>query len=140
MNDAPRQTIKEIYIGIGIYGALFMILGLIFVKPRWIYAIALIVGLILAMVLTYSIFLSLDKALDMSSDKARSHATTHSILRLVAEMIIMIIAIMIDWAAFVGVVVGMLGLKVSAYFNPLLKSFFNKKLETKLEAKHDQND
>jgi energy-converting hydrogenase Eha subunit A len=124
---SPLQTIKELYIGIAIYGGFFMILGMIFMRPRWIYALALIAGLIGAAVLAYNMYVNLDKALDMDSDKARSHTTTHAFLRLFMAAGMMVIGIMIHWSAFVGVTVGLLGLKVSAFMNPMIRKFMERR-------------
>jgi energy-converting hydrogenase Eha subunit A len=104
-----------------------MILGMIFMRPRWIYALALIAGLIGAAVLAYNMYVNLDKALDMDSDKARSHTTTHAFLRLFMAAGMMVIGIMIHWSAFVGVTVGLLGLKVSAFMNPMIRKFMERR-------------
>lgn len=123
VEDTPRQTIRELNIGIFIHGCIFMILGIIFMRPVWLYAIALVIGLIGASVLVYSMYTSLDRALNMNSDKARSFATLHAFLRLGGACALMIIGMLIDWTAFVGVAVGLIGLKVSAFLNPLIKKY-----------------
>jgi hypothetical protein len=128
---APLQTIKELYIGLVIYGSFFMILGMIFMSPRWMYALALITGIIGAAGLIYDMYVNLDKALDMDSDKARSHTTTHSFLRLFAAAGLMAIGIVIHWSAFVGVTVGLLGIKVSAFMNPWIRRLLEKREQKK---------
>jgi hypothetical protein len=104
-----------------------MILGMIFMRPRWIYALALLVGLIGAAGLAYNMYVNLDKALDMDSDKARSHTTTHAFLRLFASAGLMAVGIIIHWSAFVGVTVGLLGLKGAAFMNPAIRKVLEKR-------------
>jgi hypothetical protein len=103
-----------------------MILGMIFMRPRWMYALALIVGIIGAAGIIYNMYVNLDKALDMDSDKARSFTTAHSFLRLFAAAGLMVIGIIIHWSAFVGVTVGLMGIKVSAFMNPWIRKILDK--------------
>lgn len=124
VDASVRRTIRELNIGICIYGFVFMLLGIIFIRPIWLYVVALIIGLLGDVLLVYSMYSSLDKALDMNSNKARSFVTLHAFLRLGGVCALMIVGILIDWTAFVGVVVGLLGLKISALFNPVIKKYF----------------
>jgi small-conductance mechanosensitive channel len=127
LRKSPLQTIKELYIGLAVYGVLFMILGMIFMRPIIVYALALLVGLIGSAGLVYNMYVNLDKALDMDSEKARSHTTVHAFLRLFASAGLMVIGIMIHWSAFVGVTVGLLGLKGAAFMNPLIRKLLEKR-------------
>jgi small-conductance mechanosensitive channel len=124
---APLQTIKELYIGLIIYGIFFVILGMIFMRPIWLYALALVAGLIASAGLIYDMYVNLDKALDMDSEKARSHTTAHSFLRLFVAAGLMVIGIVIHWSAFVGITVGLLGIKVSAFMNPWIRKILEKR-------------
>ena len=123
----PKLVLQELYVGIIIYGAIFMLLGFILIKPFWIFAIALIVGLVGACLLAYSIYDTLDRALDMHAEGARKKVTLHSFLRLGGSAGAMIIAIMIHWSAFVGVTVRLLGLKSSPFFNSLIRRYIFKR-------------
>lgn len=121
-----RKVLKELYIGIGIHVVVFMIIGSIFMRPVWIYIPALIVGGLGACFQAYGIYDTLDRALELSSKGAKSFATTRSIFRLIMCMAIMIGGILIHWTAFVGVTVGLLGLKISAFMNPFVKKLIIK--------------
>jgi small-conductance mechanosensitive channel len=127
LRKSPLQTIKELYIGLAVYGVLFMILGMIFMRPIIVYALALLVGLIGSAGLVYNMYVNLDKALDMDSEKARSHTTVHAFLRLLVSAGLMVIGIMIHWSAFVGVTVGLLGLKGAAFMNPMIRKLLEKR-------------
>ena len=124
VEDASHQMIKELIIGILIHGCVFFILGIIFMRPIWLYVLSLLVGLAGACALVYNMYISLGKALDMNSNKARSYVTLYSFLRLGGACALMIIGMLIDWTAFVGVAIGLISIKVSAFLNPLIKKYF----------------
>lgn len=121
-----RRVLLELYIGIAIYVAVFMVIGAVFMRPLWLYELAIMVGGIAACLLLYHIYDCLDRALEMQSKGAKSFATSKFFLRLAARAGLMIGAILIDWAAFVGVAIGLLSPKVSAYFNPQIKKLMAK--------------
>lgn len=121
-----RKVLKELYIGIIIYACVFMIIGIIFMRPVWLYALALAVGALGACFQAYHIYDTLDRALDLSAKSAKSFASVRCIFRLVLCMALMIGGILIDWAAFVGVAVGLMGLKISAFLNPVVKKLIKR--------------
>lgn len=121
-----RKVLKELYIGIAIHACAFLLIGMFFMRPFWIYALALMVGALGACLHAYGIYDTLDRALELPEKNARSFATTRCIVRLLLCMALMVGGILIHWSAFVGITVGLLGLKISAFFNPLLKKFLTK--------------
>lgn len=120
---APKRTLRQIYVGIALHGVIFGILGIIFMRPIWMYELGLLAGLLGAMGVTYNMYTTIESALDMHPDGARKHVTLHSLLRLLGSAALMIVAILIDWTAFVGVTVGLIGLKISAFMNPFIRRF-----------------
>lgn len=120
------RVLKELYIGISVSLALFLILGIIFIRPVWIYVCALLVGGAVAALIIRDTYITLDKALDMHSKGAHHYVTTRSLVRLVVKIILMVVAIMLNWVAFVGVTVGLLSPKISAYLNPMIKKYIFK--------------
>lgn len=121
-----RKVLKELYIGIAIYAFICMIIGIIFIKPRWIYAVAIIVGAVGACLQAYNIYDSLDCALNLAPKNAKGYATSKSIQRLGMCAFLMTVAIILHTTAFVGVVIGLFGLKISAMFNPLISKLLKK--------------
>lgn len=116
-----RRVLKEIYIGIAIHEIIFMIIGAIFMRPIWIYELALLAGGIASCLMMFHVYDCLDRALDMQAKGAKSFITVRVLLRLIIRFGLMVAAIMIDWAAFVGVVVGLLAPKTAAYLNPRIR-------------------
>ncbi len=121
-----KNVLKQLYVGLAIYGLVFMVIGLIFVRPAWIFAISLVVGIGAACLVLFNMYDTLDKALLREPDKAKGYVTLHSILRLAGAAALMAIAIKISWASFVGVTVGLLGVKVSALINPFIRKYIFK--------------
>lgn len=122
----PR-ILKELYIGIGITALFFLILGIIVMRPFYIFAIGLLVGVLGACVWVYSMYDTLDRALDLSKKNAKSFVALRSILRLIIVCVVMGVAIYIHWVLFVGVTVGLLTLKISALINPYIKRYLDRK-------------
>ncbi len=134
-NNKALRVLKELYIGIAIYALIFALIGIIFMRPIWIYLLALVVGAVGAGFQAYSIYDTLDITLELSEKKAKNFAMIKSMTRLVICLVLMIVAIIIHWTAFVGVTIGLLGLKISAFMNPIIK-----KLTTKIDGVEDTLD
>lgn len=118
---AARRVLMQLYIGIGIYFAVFGVLGVIFMRPIWLFILSLFVGCAAACFIAYNMYDVLDRALELETGKAKSFVTVRSMIRLGVCLVLMAAGIMVDWVSFVGVTVGLLGLKVSAFMNPLIR-------------------
>lgn len=116
-----HKVLWQLYIGIAIYFVIFAILGLIFMRPVWIFELSLLAGCLAGCFMAYNMYDVLDRALELEARKAKGFVTLRSSLRLVICLVIMAIAIKISWVSFTGVTIGLLGLKVSAFFNPLVR-------------------
>lgn len=118
---AARKVLMQLYIGIGIYFMVFGVLGIIFMRPIWLFIISLLVGCAAACFIAYNMYDVLDRALELETGKAKSFVTIRSMIRLGICLVLMAASIMVGWVSFVGVTVGLLGLKVSAFINPLVR-------------------
>lgn len=118
---AARRVLMQLYIGIGIYFTVFGVLGVIFMRPIWLFILSLFVGCAAACFIAYNMYDVLDRALELETGKAKSFVTVRSMIRLGVCLVLMAAGIMVDWVSFVGVTVGLLGLKVSAFMNPLVR-------------------
>lgn len=116
-----RELLKQLYIGIGMSVAFFAAIGAIFMRPIWLYESSLIIGGGLACFLLYYTYDCLERALDMQPKSARAFITIRVLFRLAFRAGLLVVSIIIDWSAFVGVSIGLLSVKISAYMNPLVK-------------------
>lgn len=122
MSGKPEtRTLLELYIGVLLLGAGILLIGLIFARPMWMYALGVVAGTATAMVQLYNMYDTLDRALGAEEGKARSYITAKSMLRLILITVVMVVAYFIGFMAFVGVVLGLFTVKLSALINPWLK-------------------
>ncbi len=126
-----RKVLIELYMGIAVHVLVFMLIGAVFMRPIWIYELALLVGGAASGVMMFHVYDCLDRALDMQAKSAKSFMTVRVLLRLIIRLGLMVAGIMIHWAAFVGVVVGLLAPKTSAYLNPRIRKLLDKCRERK---------
>ena len=122
MSERPEtRTLLELYMGVLLLGTVILVIGLIFARPMWMYALGVLAGTATAMVQLYNMYDTLDRALDAEEGKARSYITAKSMLRLILIAVVMVVAYFIGFMAFVGVVLGLFTVKLSALINPWIK-------------------
>lgn len=122
MSKKPEtRTLLELYVGI-IFSCILMLgVGLIFARPVWMYLVGIIGGALGAAFQLYNMYDTIDKALSIDEGKARGYMTSKSMLRLIIAAIIMVVAYLIGSVAFIGAILGLFSLKISALINPLVK-------------------
>lgn len=122
MSQRPEtRTLLELYVGVLLLGTVILIIGLIFARPMWMYALGVVAGTATAMVQLYNMYDTLDRALSADEGKARSYITSKSMLRLILMAVVMVVAYFIGFMAFLGVVLGLFTVKLSALINPWIK-------------------
>lgn len=124
--DEGKKTFFELLTGIGVFSVLFIIIGL-FVKETQIqYYLGLIVGILLSLLLVCDMYSSLSKALWMEPGKASGYIRKKTILRLIFIIIAFLVAVLVKQINMIGVLLGALTLKFSAYIQPLTHKFSEK--------------
>lgn len=121
-------TVLDLWIGLGIYFVIFEIIGLIFVENRIPYTIGLILGCFTAAFLAWNMFVSIDQALDMSEHDAIKYTKRKSILRALVMLVVAFVGMRVLWISFPGVIIGILGLKISAFLQPYTNSHITKRI------------
>lgn len=119
--QAVRRVLKELYIGIAGCMVVFLIIGAFFVRPYWMYALALLVGTLAGVLRIYHMYDVLDQALDIGEGGAKKKVIVNSLLRMIVSAILLAGSIMISLTAFFGVTLGMIEPKLSAYLNPWIR-------------------
>ena len=122
MSKKPEtRTLLELYVGI-IFSCILMLgVGLIFARPIWMYLVGIIGGALGAAFQLYNMYDTIDKALSIDEGKARGYMTSKSMFRLIIAAVIMVVAYFIGLVAFIGAILGLFSLKISALINPLVK-------------------
>lgn len=116
-----HKVLKELYIGMGICFLVFLLLGVFLMRPYYVFVIALLVGNAGGVFRIYYMYDVLDRVLDMDREGAKKKTIIHSLLRTAISVALMVGAMFVSWTAFVGVTVGLIEPKISAYFNPQIK-------------------
>ena len=129
LNDA----LPGLILGILVYGVLVEVVGVWFVSDKIRYTTGLAIGIILACAMAVNMAVVLQDAVDIYGEsRAQSKIVGKSILRYL--IVVIVFFVMMKWnlgnpiIAFIGV----LGLKVSVYFQPFAHRFI-----TKLQGRGD---
>lgn len=112
-------TLFELCLGILIYGVIFEIALLIFTDGL-AYSIGLWIGVLLAVAGAFHMWWSLDRGLDMPEKEAVKSMGAQNIIRYVILVIVMGILMCTDFANPILAFCGYMGMKVSAYLNPVI--------------------
>ncbi len=115
------RTMLELYVGIIGVAIIMLMVGLIFARPMWMYLVGVLAGTAGAAFQLYNMYDTIDRALSVDEGKARGYMTAKSMFRLVIATVIMVIAYFIGVTAFIGSILGLFSLKISALLNPIIK-------------------
>lgn len=120
MKKKIDPTLFELCLGILIYGVVFELILLVFSRKA-AYSIGLWAGVLLAAAGAVHMWWSLNRALDMPEKDASKYAAANSIIRYLVLVIAMIILTYTNFANPVFMFCGYMGMKVSAYLNPVMQ-------------------
>lgn len=118
-------TLFELWTGILAYGVVFEIVLLIFSREPS-YSIGLWIGVLLAVAGAFHMWWSLNRGLDMSEKDAVKSLGTQNIIRYFILVIVVAVLIYTNFANPIFAFFGYMGMKVSAYLNPLIHRLINK--------------
>lgn len=131
-----NSALPGLLLGIILFGAVCQVAGCFFATDKADYSIGLWIGVLTAALMAFHMAFSLNIAVEMDEKGAQTSATRHNIIRYIAVVIIlgslMVTRIGNPLAAFLGV----MGLKASAYLQPL----FNKLSQNRNEDKTSLSD
>lgn len=119
-----KQTLYELIAGIVLCLLLFL-LGNIFVSNRIAYTLGLLIGGIIAGFMSTHMYRALEQAMLYDEDTAAKKVQKGTILRVLLMMAGLVAALLLpEWISIIGVALGVLSLKFSAYLQPLTHKFF----------------
>jgi small-conductance mechanosensitive channel len=122
MERTTKNLVVEVSIGILLF-TLLVIFGAFFLYPdRTVYA-GLLLGMLLALAMFLSMAVVLDKSMKTGDPKiVQKRSVMSGVIRYILLVLILITVTywFSDWFHPVAVVIGVLGLKVGAYFQPIL--------------------
>lgn len=113
------QTLLELWLGILAYGVVFEIV-LLFFSRNSTYSIGLWIGVFLALAGAFHMWWSLDRGLDLPEKEAVKSLGAQNIIRYAVLVMVMGALMFVDFANPIFTFCGYMGMKVSAYLNPLV--------------------
>lgn len=112
-------TLLELWIGIVAYGVVFEIV-LLFFSRNPAYSIGLWIGVLLAVAGAFHMWWSLDRGLDLPQKEAVKSVTTQRLIRYAVLVVALGALMFVDFANPIFAFCGYMGMKMSAYLNPLI--------------------
>lgn len=131
MSEA-KETFLDLLLGIVAYTLVVCIIGGIFVDNKLTFIAGVVYGAIIAGLLAYHMLWSLEITLDLNPDDAVKHARKMAMLRMGIMAIAVGVAIFLSTIFnIIGVLLGMLALKLAAYLQPIIRRYITIRIYNK---------
>ena len=114
-----------------VYSIVFEAIGLLVVENKGSYSLGLLLGTAVAIGLSVSMYKSLNNCLVMTEHQARRNMVFSTLLRAVVILLAAWIGMRSGYFSFPGIIIGILGLKISAHFHAYTNVYITKKLYKK---------
>lgn len=116
LNDA----LPELVLGIILYGVVIELAGVWFVTDKLRYSTGLLIGILLAAGMAINMAVVLQDAVDLyGGEHAQGRIIAKSILRYLIVVIVFFVMMKFEFGNLFSAFIGVLGLKVAAYMQPL---------------------
>ena len=128
--NKDNETLFDLIFGCIVYSIVFEAIGLLVVENKGSYSLGLLLGTAVAIGLSVSMYKSLNNCLVMTEHQARRNMVFSTLLRAVVILAAWI-GMRSGYFSFPGIIIGILGLKISAYFHAYTNVYITKKLYKK---------
>lgn len=129
--NRDNETLFDLIFGCIVYSIVFEAIGLLVVENKGSYSLGLLLGTAVAIGLSVSMYKSLNNCLVMTEHQARRNMVFSTLLRAVVILLAAWIGMRSGYFSFPGIIIGILGLKISAYFHAYTNVYITKKLYKK---------
>ena len=129
--NKDNETLFDLIFGCIVYSIVFEVIGLLVVENKGSYSLGLLLGTAVAIGLSVSMYKSLNRCLVMTEHQARRNMVFSTLLRAVVILLAAWIGMRSGYFSFPGIIIGILGLKISAYFHAYTNVYITKKLYKK---------
>lgn len=129
--NKDNETLFDLIFGCIVYSIVFEAIGLLVVENKGSYSLGLLLGTAVAIGLSVSMYKSLNNCLVMTEHQARRNMVFSTLLRAVVILLATWIGMRSGYFSFPGIIIGILGLKISAYFHAYTNVYITKKLYKK---------
>lgn len=124
-----NETLLELLMGILLFGIVSQVIGMWFVKSIFAYTTGLWIGILLAMLAAIHMWWSLDRNLTINADNEKgavAYSTRSNLIRYFVIIIVFLVLCLTDFAYPLAAFLGIMGLKIGAYLQPLMKKIYDK--------------
>ena len=129
--NKDNETLFDLIFGCIVYSIVFEAIGLLVVENKGSYSLGLLLGTAVAIGLSVSMYKSLNNCLVTTEHQARRNMVFSTLLRAVVILLAAWIGMRSGYFSFPGIIIGILGLKISAYFHAYTNVYITKKLYKK---------
>ena len=129
--NKDNETLFDLIFGCIVYSIVFEVIGLLVVENKGSYSMGLLLGTAVAVGLSVSMYKGLNRCLVMTEHQARRNMVFSTLLRAVVILLAAWIGMRSGYFSFPGIIIGILGLKISAYFHAYTNVYITKKLYKK---------
>lgn len=129
--NKDNETLFDLIFGCIVYSIVFEAIGLLVVENKGSYSLGLLLGTAVAIGLSVSMYKSLNNCLVMTEHQARRNMVFSTLLRAVVILLAAWTGMRSGYFSFPGIIIGILGLKISAYFHAYTNVYITKKLYKK---------
>jgi hypothetical protein len=126
-------TLFELCLGIVLYGVVFEMV-LLFFSRKLPYSLGLWIGIALAVVASVHMWWSIDRSMEKAKKEAARTVSVNSLIRYVVLIAVLAVLAYTDFANPIFTFFGYMGLKFSAYLNPLVH-----KLRVKVSGEREES-
>lgn len=125
MKKKMDPTLFDLCLGIFLYGVVFEIV-LLFFSRKASYSMGLWIGIVLAVAGSVHMWWSLNRGLDMASKDAGKAVGANNLVRYLLLVIVFAVLVYTDFANPILAFCGYMGMKISAYLNPMIRKMREK--------------
>ena len=122
-----NSALPGLLLGIVLFGAVSQLAGIFLVAEKASYSIGLWIGVLTAIFMAFHMAFSLNSAVDRDAKGAQAVATRQNIIRYLIVVLILGILMMTNIGNPIAAFVGVMGLKISAYLQPIFQKLSQKK-------------
>lgn len=119
-------TVRELWIGIGIWGVICELISVWFVKDKLNCGLGLLIGCLMAAAGVWHMWKVLDRALDLG-DAAQKYLTVRSWARYGVFVLVTGVLMVTEWANPLTAFLGLMGMKAAAYLQPAVHKIIEKR-------------
>lgn len=127
--EETDETLLDLIFGCLISSFVFEMIGLFVVGNKLSYTIGIFLGTAVAIGMSISIQKSLEKCLLMDKGKGQRSMVIRSILRWIVMLAAVLAGLKFPFISFPGVILGIIGLKISAILHMYTNVYITKKIK-----------